>query len=393
MKELIHQIVIEGVIKSDSDNHCTGVIENYAKSLGIENVSEKLNGFFGQDSNNIGYIAKMMRKAFINQVAIPICKFYLDNANSEYNEYHTFEEILGRDFKNNELIKYFNNYFGFSFLDVKWRISASKVNEIAEAVFSNLISQLCLILNQCNCDYIVLSGKTASLKLIENLFLKSMAVNPDKVINLNNYWIGKWFPFSDNKGNIKDPKTVVSVGAILALMSGKLNKISDIKIDTEFLKNIVNSTADNILMNQFNAIETVFTTKKNENEIKIHKIPSKLSYSKIVDKNYPISQIYSVGFNDFEILQTIKKRKPNLTELEYIEQVNKFKADIVQKMPLKLSLSRDIDISKEEIIIDSIEDSEGDELPIKSIVMNYQTLDNENGYWLDTCEFILNARS
>jgi len=393
MKELIQQIVIEGVVKNDSDDSCTGVIENYAKSIGIENISEKLNGFFGQDSNNIGYIAKMMRKAFINQVALPICKFYLDKANVKCDEYYSFEGIIGRDFKNQELIKYFNNHFGFNFLEIKWRISSIKVNDIVEAVFRNVITQLSLIISQCNCDYLVLSGKTASLKLIEDLFLKSMSVNADNLINLNNYWIGKWFPFSDNKGNVKDPKTVVSVGAILALMSGKLNKIADFKIDTEHLKNIANSTADNILINQFNSVDTVFTPKKNESELKIYKIPSKLIYSKIIDKNYPISQIYSIDFNDLEILKNIKRRKPNLNDLEYLEQVNKFKADTSQKMPLKLCLSRDNDASKENILIDSIEDSDGDELPVKSLVMNYQTLDNENGYWLDTCEFILNARS
>lgn len=45
LKEIIQQIIIEGIITSESDKDCTGVIENYAKSKGIDNVSEKLNGF------------------------------------------------------------------------------------------------------------------------------------------------------------------------------------------------------------------------------------------------------------------------------------------------------------------------------------------------------------
>lgn len=392
LKEIIQQIIIEGVEKNDSDIGCTGVIENHARSIGIENIGEKLNGFFGEDSNNIGYIAKMMRKAFIHQVAIPISKFYLDKANEKYDQLHTTEDILGYSFKNDELVKYFIKHFGFSFLDIKWRIYSKKVNEIVEAVFVNLVSQISLVLNECKCDYLVLSGRPCSLKSIESLFTNTMIVEPNKVVNLNQYWIGKWFPFADNKGYVENPKTIVSVGAIVALMAGKLNKLADFKIDTEYLRNNVYSTSDNIVTKNFSNLDIVLTSKKNESNVLINKIPIQFGYCKVISKNYPITQLYSLGFNDSELLINFKNRYPNNNENYYQDCLSKFKTDVIQKLPLKISINRDIDISKEKIIIESIEDNEGNDLPIKSLKMNYQSINDDRGYWLDTCEFVLNAR-
>jgi hypothetical protein len=393
LKELIQQIIIEGVITNDHDEGCTGVIENYAKSIGIQNVSEKLNGFFGEDSNNIGYVAKMMRKLFIHQVAIPVSKFYLDKANQNYDSYHTLKEITGNEFRNQELVKYFTKHFGFSFVDIKWRVSSRKINEIVDSVFSKLISQISLIANEYGCDYIVLSGRPCSLNSIENLFVTNMAVNPDMVINLNNYWIGKWFPFSNNRGFVENPKTIVSTGAIIALMAGRLNKLADFKIDTEYLRTTIYTTSDYIVNKRFQDIEVVFSPTKEEAELTINKLPCHLGYCKIIAKSYPITQLYSLGFNDAELYSNFKRRFPNMDDITHIEYVNRYKAQLLHNMPLKLTLSREYDVNKERIKVESIEDREGGEINIKFLQLNLQTLESDKGYWLDTCEFVLNVRN
>lgn len=392
LKEIIQQVIIEGIINSPSDEGCTGVIENYAKSKGIENVSEKLNGFFGQDSNNIGYVAKMMRKAFINQVAIPIALYYLKNANTNENSILTFEQIINKEFKNKELIVYFEKHFGFNFLEIKWNINSKKTNTITSSVFDSIVKQLCLVLNQYQCDYIVLSGKPCSLNNLEELFLKYLTISPNNLINLNTYWIGKWFPFSDNRGFVEDPKTMVSVGAIIALMAGKLKKINDLKIETEIIKQKLISTADYIVKQEFNTKEVLLTPTKNENSFLAHSLPYQFGYTKFVSKNYPVSDLYNISLDNKEISRIVKNRFPNRDSIFYEEQINIEKNKINQNLPLKITLSREIDDSKEQLKIESIEDAEGNDKSNKYFKLNYQTLDDENGYWLDTCEFILNAR-
>jgi hypothetical protein len=394
LQEIIQQVIIEGTIQSPEDEGCTGVIENHAKSLGITNVSEKLNGFFGQDSNSLGYIAKMMRKAFIHQVAIPIAMHYLKNANSESDKAPslTFEEITGKEFKNKELATYFEKHFGFSFLTIKWTISPHRVNAITSSVFDSLVKQLCLVLNQYQCDHIVLSGKPCSLNSLEGIFLKYLTASPNNLVNLNRYWIGKWFPYSDNRGFVEDPKTMVSVGAIIALMAGRLKKINDLKIDTGIIKQKLISTADHIVKSTFNEKEVILSPTKNENSVVVPALPYQFGYAKYVSKNYPVSNLYSIGIENNEISKAVRTRFPNRDNVFYDEQVNIEKNKINQNLPLKITLSREIDESKEQLKIESVEDAEGNDIANKYFKLHYQTLDDENGYWLDTCEFILNAR-
>ena len=392
LKEIIQQVIIEGTINSESDAGCTGVIENYAKLKGIDNISEKLNGFFGQDSNNIGYVAKMMRKAFIHQVAIPIALHYMKNANTNENNSLSFEQIICKEFKNKELIAYFHKHFGFNFLEIKWQINSQKINAITNSVFDSIVKQLCLVLNQYQCDFIVLSGKPCSLNSLEEIFLKYLTVSPNNLINLNTYWIGKWFPFSDNRGFVEDPKTMVSVGAIIALMAGKLKKINDLKIDTEIIKQKLISTSDYIVKSNLNTKEIILTPYKNENSILVQSLPYQFGYAKYISKNYPVSNLYSINLDSKEIRKTIITRFPNKENTFYQEQINIEKNKINQNLPLKIVVSREIEDSKEQLKIESVEDAEGIDKSSKYFKLNYQTLDDETGYWLDTCEFILNAR-
>lgn len=95
--------------------------------------------------------------------------------------------------------------------------------------------------------------------------------------------------------------------------------------------------------------------------------------------------------NDKEVEQVVRKRYPGRDETYIQNQINVEKSSIFQNLPLKISLSRDFDESKEELTIESIEDAEGNDKSTKYISLNYQTLKNANGYWLDTCEFTLSV--
>ena len=394
LKDLIQKIIIEGEVNSTADEDCTGVIENYGRNKGIGNMSERLNNFFGEDANNISYKGRVIRQAFVQQVAIPIALEYLKNANrvDENPQYKTFEEIIGRKFQNTELLNYFEKHFGFSLLDLRWKISADKVNTIVASVFDSLIRQICVVFNQYQCDFVVLSGKPASLLSFEALFKKYLTLSACNLINLNNYWVGRWYPFADGNGFINDPKTVVSVGAIVALMAGKLFKIKDLKIDTTHITQQLISTADYIVCLKNNEKEMILSPKKNENELMVSSLPFHFGYSKFLAKNYPYADLYSIRINEAEVEAYVRRKYPAQTEDYILRQIEVEKNAIRQHLPLRMSLVRDYDESKETIRIESVEDAQGNEKPHKYFVMHYQTLKDEKGYWLDKCEFILNAK-
>ena len=378
----------DDLLKAIIQNVVIKEIENFGISKNIQNMPNILNGFFGKDSNNIIQDVKIMRKAFIHQVAIPIAIHYMKNANSNEIKTLTFNEILGNEFKNKKLLSYFENYFGFKFLDIKWNIDSSKINAITKSVFDRLINQLSLVLNQYQCDYIVLSGKPCSLNSMEELVLQYASVSPINLINLNTYWIGKWFPFSDNTGVVEDSKTMVSIGAIIALMADKLNKIDDFKIDSGIIKSKLVSTADYIVRKNGNDSEILLSPNNNENFVLADTFPFQLGFTKYKSTNYQFSNLCCINIDHFEINKKFEKDYPKKDSSFYEEKVNLEINKIRENLPLKITFSRNFDDSKEELKIGNIEDASGEEKPIKFFKLNYQTLENEKGYWLDTCEIL-----
>ena len=85
-------------------------------------------------------------------------------------------------------------------------------------------------------DGILAMEKYEWFNALENLFIKYHPVSPNRIINLNKYWIGRWYPFSDNNGFIEDPKTVVTVGSLISLMAGTLFKLDKFRINNTLLK-------------------------------------------------------------------------------------------------------------------------------------------------------------
>ena len=375
LKELIQQIVIEGEENENNKGAC-GVIENCGKQLGIDNLSSKMNGFFGEDNNNIGYKGKMMRKLFINQIAIPVVLKYLDNANkNQEDKILNFEDIVGSNFNNIELLNYFQDHFGFKIQEIKWRLSSKQVNSIVQAVFEQLIKTISVLISQYDCDFVILSGNPCSLNSLEELFNKYMAVTPDRLINLNNYWIGRWYPFSDNNGYINDPKTIVTVGSIISLMGGPLGRLNNFRINSKNLRTKLISTADNHGLIVKNNFQNFITPIKNEGQFIINSIPSRVGFKKINSQNYPMSDLYLLKFNDIEITEYLKRKNASAFNLELLHT---FKTNLILKLPFEIHVSRDLDKSKEELKIENVFDFEGEELSKKFFKLDYQTLNGNN---------------
>lgn len=389
LKELLLKILIKGNSTEAGQSTGLAILERYAHDRGIENVYNKLNGFFGENTNNMGYAARMMRKAFIQQVGIPIIYKCLEYANDGTEHTKTFEEIIGRKFRNKELVAYFEQHFGFSFLDVKWHISSEIVNSIVQGVFDSMVRQIAVVLNHYDCDYVVLSGKPASLISFENLFKQYLSCSPNNLVNLNNYWIGKWYPFADHTGVINDPKTIVSVGAIISLMSGKLKKLQDFKLNTTSLSQSLISTADHIVKLNGSVKEEILSPAVSDRNVLIKQLPYQFGYSKFMARNYPYSSLYSLTVNMKEIDRAVRQRYVDRDENFYREQTNVERNNILQNMPLKITVSREIDESKELLRISEVENAVGNSVPVKYFSLGYQTLESAEGYWLDTCEFVL----
>jgi len=390
VQSLIQWIIIEGSSQNQDDLHCAGVIEEYMIQNQIPSIGRKLNGFFGRDSNNIGFRGKLMRTKFINQIAQPIIQRYMASANSKHEIELNYEQIFPNEKPNKELLDYFRDHFGFSFEALKWNISPKKTNAIIQSVFGKLMKQVAGLMHLHVVDILVLSGGPSQFNQIEELIQKYHPLPPNRIINLNKHWIGRWYPFADNNGFIDDPKTIVSIGSLIAHMGGVLYKLNKFKISTEELKRKLTSTADFIgIMDEGIVAQPILTPQKSENSFTVHSIPCVIGMKKINAKNYPARHFLSLGFNDDKLRLNLGGREG--ADINSI--VESFKVGLRGKMPFTVTISRDYSTDKEKIKLEEIVDNEGNTLNKQNFELELQSLASSDGYWLDSGEFILDIKN
>jgi hypothetical protein len=330
-----------------------------------------------------------MRLNFINQVAIPIVYKYMSIANEEKDEWFGFDDLFSETKPNDELLNYFNTHFEFDFRDIKWRLSSKKVNSLIESVFSKLIKQISSILHLYKVDVVLLSGKPCSFSIVEELFMRYHPVSPSKLINLNNYWIGRWYPFSDELGYINDPKTIVTVGSLISYVGGRLFKFDQFRIDNSKLVHKLISTADNIgVIEDRELLLTPLKLKDDSASMVINSIPANIGFKRIDSINYFGRYLMSFEFNDMKLAESVRK-KPGFNEVNLTHEIGNLKTKYRSKLPFKIVISRDLDKDKEDLKIEEILDVDGENVPVGFFKLFPKTMESDEGYWLDTGEFQL----
>ncbi len=82
------------------------------------------------------------------------------------------------------------------------------------------------------------------------MFLKYYAVSPNRLITLNNYRIGTWYPFQNGKGYFKDAKSIVAVGAMIGNYASARGSLNGFSLDLSELKEKLCCLPQNILQNK-----------------------------------------------------------------------------------------------------------------------------------------------
>lgn len=393
LEQIIQQVIIEGEPKNETQQGCCGAIEQELRKLGKSNVGGILNGFFGQDSNRIGYRGKLMRTNFVNQIALPIANEFMVRSNDDKELILSYADIFEKNPPGEDLLNYFETHFGFRFETMKWKISNKRLKEICDLVYNRLFKQIGLILKAYDCDLMILSGRPFSLNAMNELMQKSNHLPHNRQINLNTFWIGRWYPFADDNGYVDDPKTIVCVGSLISLMGGSLLKLGDFRLDTSELKRSLNSSANYIGRINNNIIDTnILDNKVSEASFQVTSLPFQIGYKKINSKKYPASVLYSLQINESRINDISKKKKGDDFD-KVVDSAEDLKHRIRSKMPLMVTISRDYDENKELLKIEEVVDVDGNDVSKLFFELSPQTLTNPAGFWLDTGEFKLGRRS
>ncbi|MBK8369772.1 MAG: virulence factor SrfB [Saprospiraceae bacterium] len=121
-------------------------------------------------------------------------------------------------------------------------------------------------------------------------------------------------------------------------------------------------------------------------------MPFRLGVRQIDVSAYPSRPFYTFDFNDYNIEDRVLGRfviNDPPVNLVY-QEIEKEKNKILKGFPLKVKISRDINVDIEKLTLDEVRDKDGNLLPKNFFIMQVQSMSEIENFWLDSGIFSLN---
>ena len=392
LKELIHQLVIEGKYSP---------IEKQLRTLG-RNPVELMQPFLGTD-NGVSFRNRQLRSDFNLQVSVPVVSYYLEllKQNKIESQLLSFGDIFGNNPPTQNVLNYFNRHFGFEFESLQWQYEKKVVAAIVEKTFDSLIGKISSLFSYYACDIVLLSGRPTSLKPLSDLFLKYYAISPNRLKSMNDYRVGRWYPedkrykFIDGNGKFINPKSIITTGAMIGQIAenGGLNGFSlNLKELKEKLLPTTNFFGE--LNEQLEFTETIISPDNNRATVEVSSLPFRIGVRQLDIPAYPSRPFYSLDFNDYKLEDRVKGRLDDENDINAVQSgIDAEKAKIRRNMPLKVTIERDMNEDIELLRIEEIVDKEGNSVNRNFLGLQVQSMSEVENFWLDSGIFSLNINN
>lgn len=340
------------------DAICKESDEDEKKHLKAAFASNLIHDFFGEDKAMMGYRDRRCRTDFNTQISVPIAQRYMELLRTHRpSKLYTFDELFPDVKPAKYLLEYFKNHFGFKFEELSWRFDPEAMASVVRTTMEPLMRQLALVLYSEHCDIIVLSGRPTSLDAITDLFIKYVPTSPDRLIRLNEYRIGSFFPTADGQGYFYDQKSIVAVGGMVAYLAS-VKGLKGFVLDLDEMKKRMHSTANYIgeyKSRRRQVIEAPLTPEMPTATLTINVFPAFLGCRQLSAYTYQARPLFAI--------------------------YNHSKAK-----SLTITLSRE---TPEDVVIYDTTDQNGNAVSIKDVELRQQSITENGSYWLDKGEFEL----
>ncbi len=295
-KDVVYRNMIDGI--------CSTSDEERRREKLIEFCGNLIHDFFGTNSSMMGYRDRRCRVDFNTQISVPIAQRMMELLKTnEPSKLYTYDDLFADMRPADYLLNHFERHFGFRFEELDWRYDPKVVSEIVESTMEPLMKQLAVVLYAQHCDVIILAGRPTSLSAITELFIKYLPISPDRLIRLNDYRVGSWFPAADGQGSFYDQKAIVAVGGMVGFLASNAG-LNGLLIDFSKMIKKMESTANYIgVYNAHNqqVAESLLTPSNSSASLKVQVFPVYLGCRQFDAKIYqarPLYAIYNHGVNN-----------------------------------------------------------------------------------------------
>ena len=225
------------------------------------------------------------------------------------------------------------------------------------------MKQLSIVLSAYHCDIVVLSGRPTSLPALPELFIKHYPVTPERLVRLNKYRVGTWYPFADPDGDFNDHKSVVAVGAMVGFLSSTQG-FNGMALDFSRMIKMMKPTSNYIGIYKSlrqRVDPTLLTPNKTSASFDLNVFPAALGCRQLDSVGYQARPLYAI-YN--------YSNSPSL----------------------RITISRFYRDDRELIMLDEVTDDQGNDIPRQQIELVPQSLVDDGKYWLDKGEFELSLK-
>ncbi len=381
--------LIKNVMLLDKD----GAFGKALPNLSEAEFRQKMKNFFGPDHNGQTAYERRLRHDFNIQYSVPLMSHFLKllGEGVEAREV-SYDEAFASSYPSKSIVDDFKKIVGVDVTKIVWTFDAKKVSKVIEDdLDETLIKKVATIMYSFGCDIILLSGRPSSLPPIRNLFLKYYPVSANRLILLNKYYVGDWYPYCENTGYINDPKTVVAVGGAVAYYASGLSNLGNFILNLDGLNRGLKSAVNYLeASRQDQPVEYFITPEKASGEITISTLPAAIKVRQVGMDTYPCRPLYCVDFNRIKIGDKIRKRlKQNdedVPDSKVFNLVEDETDNLKKRMPFTIQIEREPD-DWETISIAGIVDKDGNDVVDSNIEISTQSIGGDGLYWLDSGVF------
>lgn len=387
--DMLHSLIKSIMILSEDSAFRTSL-----NQLSTADYRQKMKDFFGKDYNGQTVADRILRRDFNLQYSVPLMSYFLELLSHDSKDCVVrYSDVFAECPPNKSVIEGFKQKLGIDVTSLSWIFKGEEISAIVRKVFEPLLKEVATIMYAYACDVILLSGRPSSLPAIRDLFLKYYPVSPDRLIVLNNYYVGDWYPFGENTGYIKNPKTIVAMGALIGHYASELANLDKFCIDLSLLKENLKSTVNYIEASRDGqAIEYVITPEKSHGDLVISTVPTTLQVRQLGIDSYPSRDLYAIDFNRSKMADRIRRKNaqsnnaPLLSDFKVMKMVEDEIEALKKRMPFKITLERDPD-DIEDLSISAIVDKNDDGVIDTNLEIHIQSLGVNDQYWLDSGAF------
>ena len=391
LQVLISNVLLQG---------CDGLLERELLNRGMEEetVKAKLFDFFGTDQRSHRFIDKNLRRDFNLQVLVPIMYEFLKlHTDCEETKDVTYTDLFKAAAPSTAVLNKFKNVFGFDFEEMVWHYDREiMTRHIAASMDEKLLEKVAGIMAGFGggCDLVLLSGRPTSLDPIREVFISHSPVRtPDRVICLNKYEIGDWYPFIDKAHRcINNSKSIVPIGAIIGYLASKGGGMNGFSLDLSELSRLQKPTTNYFLVKD--AKEKVnpsfMQPGRREGQMRVESFPVYIGSRQYDLGIYPVRPFYVFDVDSDGISERIKEYNPEWNERQVQRQTDQEVRQLLQELPLTVTFARDEREDHEMLEVESIRTEAKEDLDTENFTLSIQSLNDPDCYWLDSGIFDIN---